>query len=320
MSFDILSTRSIDRVKTAFDGIDVRVIEKRRYEPGELRDHVDGARGLFVHSENDYDAALIREAPNLKAIAKPGSGIDNIDVETATEEGVVVLHTPGMNGVAVAEFTVGAILAHLRKIPAAQEHLEAGGWRSPKWWGTELRGKTTGIVGLGAAGSETAKRLQPFCEEFLAYDPYVSEERFDELGAESTSLNRLLEESDVVSLHVRLTPETRHLIGADEFARMNETALLVNTSRGEVVEREALYRALEEASIGGAVLDVFYEEPPVPDDPVLGRENALATPHLAGATMETRTRILNVTAENLVAILDGRDVDPQYVANPNALA
>lgn len=319
MNYDILSTRSIDRVESAFDEMDVHVIEKQRYDSGELLKHVDGARGLFVHSENDYDGALIREAPNLKAIAKPGSGIDNIDVKTATEEGVVVLHTPGMNAIAVAEFTVGAILSHFRRIPAAQEHLKSGGWRSSDWWGSELRGKTVGIVGLGAAGSETAKRLRPFCDQLLAYDPYVSDERADEVGAKLVSLDELLAESDVISLHVRLTPETRHLIGGDELAKMKEGALLVNTSRGEVVEREALHRALDENLISGAVLDVFHEEPPSPEDPVLGRDNVLATPHLAGATTETRTRMLNVTAENLVAVLQGRDVDPEYVANPEAL-
>lgn len=319
MSYDILSTRSIDRVESAFDDIDVHVVEKRKYNSEELQEHVGRARGLFVHSENEYDEALIKNAPNLEAIAKPGSGIDNIDVEKATDEGVVVLHTPGMNAVAVSEFTVGAILSHLRRIPAAEEHLESGGWRSQDWWGSELRGKTVGIVGLGAAGSETAKRLRPFCEKLLAYDPYISDEQAEEVGAELVPLDELLSNSDVVSLHVRLTPETRHLIGTDEFEQMKESVLLVNTSRGEVVEREALHRALDEELIGGAVLDVFHDEPPSPDDSVLGRENTLATPHLAGATTETRTQMLNVTAENLIAVLEGRDVDLEYVANPDVL-
>ncbi|SEH49959.1 D-3-phosphoglycerate dehydrogenase [Halopenitus malekzadehii] len=319
MSHDILSTRSIDRVESAFDGVNVRVIDKQRYDPQTLRDYVDGAEGLFVHSENEYDADLIRNAPNLKAIAKPGSGIDNIDVEAATEEGVVVLHTPGMNAVAVSEFTVGAILSHIRRIPEAQDHIEAGGWRSQDWWGTELRGKTVGIIGLGAAGSETAKRIRPFCERIVAYDPYISEEQAADVGAELVSFDDLLATSDVTSVHVRLTPETRGLIGADELDAMRESALLVNTSRGAVIDREALHDVLEEDRIGGAVLDVFHEEPPSPDDPVLGRDDTLTTPHLAGATVETRTMMLNVTAENLIAVLEGRTVDEEYVANPDVL-
>lgn len=317
MSHDILSTRSIDRVESAFDDVDVRLIEKQRYDPTDLREHVNGAEGLFVHSENEYDAELIRSAPNLKVIAKPGSGIDNIDIDAATEAGIIVLHTPGMNAVAVSEFTVGAILSHLRRIPDAQAHLEDGGWRSQDWWGTELRGKTVGIIGLGAAGSETATRLEPFCETLLAYDPYVSEEEAAAVGAELVSLDELLAASDAVSLHVRLTPETRGLIGADEFDAMRDSATLVNTSRGAVVDREALQDALEEDQIGGAVLDVFHEEPPSPDDPILGRSDTLTTPHLAGATVETRTMMLNVTAKNLVAVLEGRSVDDEYVANPD---
>lgn len=319
MSHRILSTRSIDRVEGAFDGVDVEVAEKKRYTAAELVELVGDADGLFVHSENEFDADLIDRAPNLRAIAKPGSGIDNIDVEAATDAGVVVLHTPGMNAVAVSEFTVGAILAHYREIPAAEDHLETGGWRSQAWWGTELRGKTVGLVGLGATGFETAKRIAPFCEEILVHDPYVDDERIDAVGGSRRSKEALVAESDVVSLHVRLTPDTRGLIGEAELDAMGEDALLVNTARGAVVEEEPLIDAVESGSIGGAVLDVFHEEPPDPDHPLVGHPDVLATPHLAGATVETRTRMLNVTARNLVAVLDGEPVDQEYVANPETL-
>ncbi|WP_164471155.1 hydroxyacid dehydrogenase [Halorubrum sp. CSM-61] len=319
MSPEIVSTRSIAWVDDAFDDVETEVVEKKRYDADELSEIVGDARGLFVHSENDFDATVIENAPNLEAIAKPGSGIDNIDIDAATEAGVVVLHTPGMNAVAVAEFTVGATLSHLRGIPAAQDHLEAGGWRSPDWWGGELRGKTIGIVGLGAAGSETAKRFRPFCEEILVYDPYVDDERLEEVGAERAELDGLLTRSDVVSVHVRLTPETEGLIDQRGVDLMKDGAVLVNTSRGAVVDYDAVAAALDAGTLGGAVLDVFHEEPPDPDGPLVGREDVLATPHLAGATTETRRRMLNATAENLAAILDGDAVDRQYVANPDAL-
>jgi len=188
VSPEIVSTQSIAWVDDAFDDVKTEVVAKKRYDTDELSEIVRDARGLFVHSENEFNATVIENAPNLEAIAKPGSGIDNIDIDAATEAGVVALYTPGMNAVAVAEFTVGATLSHLCGIPAAQDYLEAGGWRSPDWWGGELRGKTIGIVGLGAAESETAKRFRPFCEEILVYDPYVDDERLKEVGAERAEL------------------------------------------------------------------------------------------------------------------------------------
>lgn len=319
MTHKILSTRSIDRVEDAFDGVDVRTIEKQRYDRDQLLEHIGDAAGVFVHSENTFDESLITDAPELRVIAKPGSGIDNIDVEAATKAGVVVLHTPGMNAVAVSEFTVGAILAYYRDLRAAQSHLEAGGWRSQDWWGSELRGKTVGLIGLGAAGFETATRIAPFCEEILVHDPYIDDERITAIGGTRVSKAELISNADVVSIHVRLTPDTRGLIGADELERIGTESLLVNTARGAVVEEQPLIDALESGTIGGAVLDVFQEEPPSPDHPLLGRDDVLATPHLAGATVETRTQMLNVTARNLVDVLDGKPVDEEYVANPEAL-
>lgn len=319
MSLEILSTRSIDMVDSAFDEPTMRVVEKDRYDTEALLDLVGDADGLFVHSENEFDEAVISRAPQLRAIAKPGSGIDNIDTTAATEEGVVVLHTPGMNAIAVAEFTAGAILSQLRSIPAAESHIEAGGWRSQDWWGTELRGKTVGIVGFGAAGSETAKRLAPFCEDVVVYDPYVGNDRIAEFGAERRSFDELLAAADVVSLHVRLTEETRGFVGRNEFDAMKDDALFVNTSRGAVADRAALVDAIQNERIGGAVLDVFHEEPPERDDPLIGHDDVLTTPHLAGATVETRKRMLNVTARNLTAVLNGETVDEEYVANPEIL-
>lgn len=319
MSQTIVSTRSIDRVISAFDDVDVHVVEKQRYPGAELRDIVGDAAGLFVHSENEFDAELLRAAPGLRAIAKPGSGIDNIDVEEATAQDVVVIHTPGMNAVAVAEFTVGAILSQLRSIPDAQAHLQSGGWRSEDWWGTELRGKTVGLVGLGATGIETARRLRPFCEELVVYDPYVSDQRVDDVGGQRRSFEELFATSDVVSVHVRLTPDTRELVDASAFELLDDDALFVNTSRGAVVNRDALVDAIRADEIGGAVLDVFHEEPPGNDHPLYDREDVLTTPHLAGATEETRTEMLNTAANSLRALLDGEPVDEAYVANPDAL-
>lgn len=315
----VVSFRSVDRVADEFGDLTVVREPKERYSEDELLERAAGADGLFVHSENEYTANLFEHLPDLRAIGKAGSGIDNIDVDAATANDVAVLHTPGMNGVAVAEFTVGALVSFARRIPTAETHLRGGGWRSEDWWGAELRDKTVGIVGLGAAGFETARRLEPFGVDLLVADPYVDDDRVEAVGGTRVSFEELLGESDVVSFHVRLTDETEGMLGPDEFDRLDEDAILVNTSRGEVIDRDALHAALSADAVGGAVLDVFHEEPPAPSDPVFEHENVLATPHLAGATVETRVRMLATTARNVRKVLHGEPVDEEFVANPEVL-
>lgn len=315
----VVSFRSVDRIANEFGDLTVDRVPKERYSEDDLIERASGTDGLFVHSENDYTANVFDTLSDLRVIGKAGSGIDNIDVDAATENGIVVLHTPGMNGVAVAEFTVGALVSFARRVPTAETHLRTGGWRSESWWGTELRDKTVGIVGLGAAGFETARRLEPFGVELLVADPYVDSDRVRSVNGTRVPFDELLAESDIVSFHVRLTEETEGMLGADEFDLLDDEAILINTSRGEVIERTALYDALEADAIGGAVLDVFHEEPPNPSDPVFDFENVLTTPHLAGATVETRVRMLATTARNVRKVLHGEPVDEEYVANPTAL-
>lgn len=313
---NVVAFRSVDRVIDEFGDLSVQREPKQRYSPPELKERVGGADGLFVHSENDYTEELFNTTPNLRAIGKAGSGIDNINIDAATEHDIAVLHTPGMNGVAVAEFTVGAIVSLARRFHAAENHLLDGGWRSEAWWGTELRGKTVGIVGLGAAGYETARRLKPFDVDFLVADPYVSQERINNINGTRVSLKELLSNTDIVSLHVRLTEETEGMIDDDAFELLDDNVLLVNTSRGAVIDWVALQNALETNAIGGAVLDVFHEEPPDPASSILNHENVVATPHLAGATVQTRERMLVATARNVRRVLEGQSVDEEYLANP----
>lgn len=318
MTGKIVSFRSIEHAEDVFDGYETRVVPKDRYPEAQLKEYTADADGLFVHSENTYSRAVIENAPDLKVIGKAGSGIDNIDVAAATENGVKVVHVPGMNAVAVSEHVVGMILALFRRFRETEDHLRAGGWRSEELWGTELRDKTAGLIGLGAAGSETAKRLRPFGVDLVAYDPYVDPEHAESLDVDLVDLDELLDRSDVVSIHVRLNEETRGMLGADELARMDEDAVLINTSRGAVVEEEALLSALREGRIGGAGLDVFWTEPPGEDHPIFDVDNVLATPHLAGATTETRVRMLRTTAECVVKAIEGEPIDEQFVANPDA--
>lgn len=318
MADKIVSFRAIEHVEDVFDGYETRVVPKDRYPETEVMEYTADAQGLFIHSENTYSRAVIENAPDLKVIGKAGSGIDNIDVAAATENGVKVVHVPGMNAVAVSEHVVGMILSLYRRFRETEDHLRSGGWRSEALWGTELRGKTVGLIGLGAAGSETAKRLRPFGVDLIAHDPYVDESHAADLDVELVDLDDLLDRSDVVSVHVRLNEETRGMLGADELARLDEEALLVNTSRGAVVEEDALISALREGRIGGAGLDVFWTEPPGEDHPLFDFDNVLATPHLAGATRETRVRMLRTTAECVVKAIEGEPIDEQYVANPDA--
>lgn len=319
MARKIVSFRSVDRIESAFDSVELEVVPKTKYTDSELISHADGASGLFVHSENQYTSTLFEASPDLRVIGRPGSGLDNIDLDAATENGIVIVYTPGMNAVAVSEFVVGSVVSHIRDLRAASEHVRSGGWRSPDWWGTELRNKTVGIVGLGAAGYETAKRLKPFDVDFLVADPYVDQSRIDEIDATRVELDELLSASDFVSLHVRLTDETTHMIDESAFDRMKETAVLINTARGRVIDHAALVEALTTGTIGGAVIDVYPSEPPEPTDPIFDCETATVTPHLAGATVETRTQMLETTAENMLRILDGEDVDRKYIANPAVL-
>ena len=316
MTAKIVSLRSVERVADAFDPVDLSVVPKQQYTDDELIAHAEGASGLFVHSENQYTDTLFEASPGLRVIGRPGSGLDNINLDAATDNDIVVVYTPGMNAIAVAEFVVGRVISHVRDFQAASDHVRSGGWRSPDWWGTELRDKTVGLVGLGAAGYETAKRLEPFSVDFLVTDPYVDEARVEAIGGTLVELDELLSASDFVSLHVRLTEETTDMIDPTAFDRMKESAILINTARGRVVDHDALVDALSHGEIGGAVIDVYPSEPPAPTDPIFDCETASVTPHLAGATVETRTRMLRVTAENMLRVLGDEPVDPQYVANP----
>jgi D-3-phosphoglycerate dehydrogenase / 2-oxoglutarate reductase len=319
VTYKIVSFRSTDQVKDVFSDVQLETVAKQRYTEDELVTHAMGADGLFVHSENQYTEALFERVPSLRVVGRPGSGLDNIDLEAATEHDVAVVYTPGMNAVAVAEFVVGTLITHLRSAPAASQHLRDGGWRSPEWWGTELRGKTISVIGLGDAGFETARRLRAFDVDLLVADPYVDEERVEAVGATRVGLENALRSSDVVSLHVRLTDETKHLIDEPRLEQMKQDAVLVNTARGAVVDSDALADAIAADRIGGAILDVFPEEPPDVAHELFELPSVSVTPHLAGATFETRVNMLETTARNVLSVLGDNPVESTHVANPTAV-
>jgi glyoxylate reductase len=256
---------------------------------------------------------------NAKVIAQPSTGYDHIDIEACREKGIPVTNAGGANSISVAEWTIMAALILLKRALKAHFDTKKGGW--PQWelmeLGTfDLYGKTWGIIGLGRIGREVAKRLRSFGVKTVYYDKYRAPEEVEkELGVEYVRLAKLLRISDIISLHVPLTPETKHLIGERELRLMKPTAILINPSRGELVDENALAKALEEGWIMGAAVDVYSKEPPGPDHPLikLDHSNLLTTPHIAGANSDSRARIIQVVVENVVRALTGQEL--KYVVN-----
>ncbi|MCE4600354.1 MAG: 2-hydroxyacid dehydrogenase [Desulfurococcales archaeon] len=247
----------------------------------------------------------------VKLIAQPSTGYDHIDVKACAEKGIPVANIGAANAVSVAEYTIMTALALLRRLMKAHNDLSNGLWS--QWelmeLGTyDLFGKTWGVIGLGRIGREVVKRLRGFDVRILYYDKYrLSRSEEEELGVEYAPFPKLLKLSDVISIHVPLTEETRRMIGERELRLMKPTAILINPSRGEIVDEEALARALKEGWIMGAAVDVYTVEPPGPDHPLIKVKgvNIITTPHIAGATSDARTRIIQVTVENVVRVLKG---------------
>lgn len=252
----------------------------------ELRD----ADALIVRSATRVTAALLAAAPQLRVVGRAGAGTDNIDVDAATERGILVLNTPGSNAVSVAEHTLALMLALARRIPQLNTALHAGRWEKAGAAGIELRGKTLGLVGFGRVGTEVARRARALEMRVIVSDPYISTEVAAEAGAELLPFADLLAQADFVSLHASLSATTEKMINRDSLLRMKCGAYLVNTARGELVDEAALAEALRSGHLAGAALDVFCEEPPR-NSPLLGLPNVIVTPHVAGSTAEAQEEV-----------------------------
>ncbi|HKV71660.1 MAG TPA: hydroxyacid dehydrogenase [Gemmatimonadales bacterium] len=262
---------------------------------GKTREELDAAlttaTALIVRSETKVTADMIARAPNLKVVARAGIGVDTIDVAAATKRGIAVMNAPGANTVSAAEHAIALLLSLLRHIPDAAESMKHGGWDRKRFEGSELRGKTLGVVGLGRIGGYVAQLAHAFGMTIIAYDPFVAPQRAVELQARLLPIEQLLAEADIITLHVALTDETRHLLNAQRLKLMKPTAFLVNTARGELVDELALVAAVKEKRIAGAAIDVFAEEPLPKDSPLRGLDRVLLTPHLAASTSEAQKRV-----------------------------
>ena len=274
-----------------------------------LLERVRTADGLIVRSKTKVDAALLDAAPSLRVVGRAGVGVDTIDVDAATRHGIVVLNTPDASTLATAEHTMAMMLASCRHIPSGTRRVADGEWTTKNLMGSELAGKTLGIVGLGRIGAAVATRAKSFGMTVLTHDAFVSEARAESLGAKLVPFDELLARADIVTLHAPLTPQTEKLMGAREFARMRPGCRLVNCARGGLVDERALLEALDSRKFAGAALDVVSDEPPPANHPVwklLRHPKVVATPHLGGSTFEAQARIATDLCRDVVAVLRGQ--------------
>lgn len=272
----------------------------------ELEAALEQAHALIVRSETRVTVDLLKRAPQLRVIARAGIGVDTIDVHAATRRGIAVMNAPGANTVSAAEHAMALLLGLVRHIPWAAESMRHGEWDRKKYEGTELRGKTMGIVGLGRIGGHVSQLARAFGMTVVAHDPYLPSERAAALQVRILPLEQLLQTADVVTLHVALTDQTRHLINAERLALMKPTAVLINTARGELVDEAALVEAVTARRIRGAAVDVFAKEPLPADSPLRGLDRVILTPHLAASTAEAQDRVsLEISTAVRDALLAG---------------
>jgi D-3-phosphoglycerate dehydrogenase len=272
-----------------------------------LLDAVADANALVVRSGTEVTREVFEAAEELVIVGRAGIGVDNIDIDAATDHGVIVANAPEGNVRAAAEHTVAMTFAAARSIPQAHVRLKNGEWAKGDYLGTEVNNKTLGIVGLGRVGQEVAKRLSSLGMDLVAYDPYISEERAQQVGAELADLDEVLDRADFLTIHTPLTPDTENLIGEEELAQL-EGGYVINCARGGIIDEPALAEAVEDGVLAGAALDVFGEEPLPEDSPLLDVEDVVVTPHLGASTSAAQENVAVSTADQIIAAFGGEPV------------
>ncbi|MEM4462329.1 MAG: hydroxyacid dehydrogenase [Candidatus Bathyarchaeia archaeon] len=314
-SFGVYTPEAVERLRSIAEVVRIE-LKGRSLSEDESIEILRGFDILILGGGCIVTERVLRET-GLKVVARHGVGLDNVDVEAATKLGVPVLYTPHANSRAVAEHTFALILSFSRRITLAHEYVRRLRASPPKLIGFELEGKKLGVIGFGAIGRLVAGIGKGFGMLILVYDPYVDPKIIEDYGCRPVDLETLLRESDIVTIHVPLTRETYHMIGERELKLMKPTALIVNTSRGAVIDESILVKALREGWIAGAALDVFEEEPLKPENPLLSMDNVVATPHIAFLTVESVRRMDTMLVEDIERILSGRK--PLRIANPKVL-
>ena len=311
---DNVHQRAIDILESSAG---IRVAAPGRMERAALLEAVVDAHALIIRSGVRADAELIASAPQLKAIARAGVGVDNVDLESATAQSVIVMNTPGGNTISTAEHSIGLMLALSRHIPQGHQSLAEGRWDRKAFTGVELKGKTLGIIGLGRIGQAIAARAQAFEMRVIAHDPYLPPNIAAAIDVPLLALDEVYARSDYLSLHALVTDETRGMINADSISRMKRGIRIINAARGALINSADLAAALQSGIVAGAALDVYEQEPPPSDHPLIGLPNVVHTPHLAASTSDAQVTVAVEAAQLIVDyLLEGR---PANVCNPDAL-
>lgn len=275
------------------------VIKQTGLKGEDLHSAVADCAGLIVRSETKVTAEVMDAAKNLRVIGRAGVGVDNINVKAATERGIVVMNAPDGNTITTGEHTMALLVALARKVPQAHASLTIGKWEKKKFVGVELFNKTLGIVGLGRIGRVVATRAKGFGMKIVAYDPFLAPEQAAELDISSASLDEVFAAADFITVHTPMTPETRGIIGAEAFAKMKDGVRVINCARGGLVDEVALLEALNNGKVAGAALDVFTQEPPAADNPLLSHPQVIVTPHLGASTKEAQEGVAVTVAEQM---------------------
>jgi len=283
---DLIASEGVELLKKeGFEVVDLSNLPKE-----ELPNHVADLDAIIVRSATKVRKEIIDAAKNLKVIGRAGVGLDNIDVEYAKSKGIKVINTPGATSISVAELTIGLLLAVMRKIAYADREMRNGAWPKKKCKGIEMYGKTLGIIGIGRIGREVAKRAKAFGMRVIYYDVYRPDGATErELGIEFRELDTLISEADVITLHVPLVSQTKHLINRERIAKMKDGAIIINAARGGIVDEEALYEALKSGKLYGAALDV-YENEPLKESKLFELDNIVLTPHIGAQAKEGQIR------------------------------
>lgn len=280
--------------------------------PNMLKEILPNYEALVVRSQTKVTADVLARGTNLRVVGRAGTGVDNIDVDAATRAGILVVNAPASNSIAVAELAIGLLLGLARQIPQARSSLQTGKWERGKFMGWEVRGKTLGLLGFGRIGSEVARRARALEMHVLAFDPFISQERAQQLGVQAVTLETLLHESDAISIHTPLLESTRNILNATTLAQMKRGAYIVNCARGGIIDEAALYQALEDGQIAGVALDVWAKEPPN-DNPLVNHPRVIGLPHLGASTKEAQALTAADVAEGVVDALQNRT--PRYAVN-----
>ncbi len=299
---DRISPIGVDLFK-AEEGFEV--IEAYGSSPEQILELAKDVDAIAVRSDTRVTAEVFAAAPKLKVVGRAGVGVDNIDIEAATDRGVIVMNTPSGNTIATAELTFTHMLAGARPIVQAAVSMTEGRWDRKKLTGSELCQKTLGILGMGRIGAEVAKRAMAFQMEVLAYDPYLTESRAKTLGVKQATLDEVIENADYITVHMPLTKDTKHMLGKDAFSRMKDGVRVFNCARGGIIEEAALIEALQSGKVAAAGLDVYEDEPPPADSPLRGIPNLVLTPHLGASTIEAQENVGIDVARQMIEALKG---------------